>query len=286
MTAAAAIAAAVLSGCTTVVNGVAQPSGDLQAAGTAPSPDATTSPSSAEPRWVEGTWQGSLPKNEKHDQYAESPQPGVVIAQAGYEGCTIGPAVVGGFLTAGHCDQAPGTPVRLYTDASGKHSIQAGYFEKSENSGDDPDPRTKLFRDSVLLDTGPVADSTRSIAGHYPVAGVLTLDAARSLETGTHICLDGSKSGTTCGTVTEADEGGKMRIDVSTQDGDSGAAVFLVDRQGQAALVGLVKGGDGSSAVVTYLEPALQRIGAKALLDPHAVPFSGKEFNVAVTASN
>lgn len=75
-----------------------------------------------------------------------------------------------------------------------------------------------------------------------------------------------------------------MSIGVETDHGDSGGPVFVVDRQGRAALAGLVYGGDGPDTAATYLEPALRRIGAKALLDSQVEPLAGNVFNVAVTA--
>lgn len=284
----AVLTALAMSGCTQHVSSppattsTATPRASASSVATT---HATTENKEKKEQWVEGSWQGSMPKNTHQAQYGDFPQPGITVIQAGQHACTIGPAVVGGFLTAGHCNEAPGRLVRLYTDESAKNHIDVGGFGESEMG---LDPKTGSFRDWVTLNlTGPVAVSATNIAGHYPVAGVLTLESARSLDAGTPICLDGAKSGTTCGRVLDPDEGGMLHIDVRTQGGDSGAPVFVVDRQGRTALVGLVKGGDGptdTTSFITYLEPALQSLGAKVLLDPEVEPFSGKDFNVAVTA--
>lgn len=287
----AAATAVAASGCASTVAGVPVASGDLKAAEIATETTTHTAamPPVQESRWVTPPWQGKVNSDNVGAQFGPA-APGVVISQHQPDGsskdCTVGPAVVGGVLTAGHCDKASGGEVFVFLTAEGGPD-SAGFYRGTKKPEVDsegrPVPEDGVVRDftELLTDTAP---GVTRIAGHYPVAGVLTVEATRSLEPDTPICVDGAVTGVSCGPLLNADEGGLMSIGVETDHGDSGGPVFVVDRQGRAALAGLVYGGDGPDTAATYLEPALRRIGAKALLDSQVEPLAGNVFNVAVTA--
>ena len=71
-----------------------------------------------------------------------------------------------------------------------------------------------------------------------------------------------------------------------SREGDSGAAVFVVTPQNRALLVGILSGSDSTDRFdqATYIEPVLQRLGAKILVDKTSfASFTGSEFSTLVT---
>ncbi len=296
LTAAALAAVAVLAACSPG-DGIAVQS----TAGTAtPSPELLqpeTKPSNEEAQeWVTAPRGGKLRENSEGDQYGPELVPGVVIAQeqpAGpAEACTVGPAIdragTRGFLTAGHCDKAPGRPVYMFpTFAPDPDSaVLVGTYTDARNFDNG-----HLDEDAAELWTGEVAPGATRVAGDYPVAGVLTTDAAKALPRGTPVCYDGAFSGLVCGPVIDADDQGKLRFDAPGERGNSGAAVFLLDRDLRAILVGIQEGGhpryrESSKTInttATYLAPELSRRGVRVLLDPSIEPATGSQFSTAVT---
>ncbi|MGV0675671.1 hypothetical protein ABQE62_05695 [Mycolicibacterium fortuitum] len=204
-----------------------------------------------------------------HAQFGATPAPGIKIGHRNADGtkdmCTIGPAVApemspsaGGFLTAGHCtaNLAP-TPQYLQPDADGPYTAFAPAIG-AVNAG--------AVDAAAIWTTGP---QPRAGVAQWPVAGVLTEDGVRALvRPGDPICVDGARTGIRCGALISADDNGRIRYDVPTREGDSGAPVFVVDQNGRATLIGIHKEGNGSTAVATYLDGALSRLGVKALVDP------------------
>ncbi|AUN38644.1 hypothetical protein ASU32_00310 [Tsukamurella tyrosinosolvens] len=174
--------------------------------------------------------------------------------------CTAGPAVAPaasprtrGYVTAGHCDKAPGAPVSITGGGSGTYT---------GTTTTDPYGVTTLWG----------APSTATVAGgRYKVAGVLTEAAVKALPGDTPVCIDGKSSGLHCGTLLDADEDGIELDRTRTQPGDSGAPVFLLDEMSQTAtLIGILDATSGEFAYVTYLDRALAQTRSKALVDPQA----------------
>lgn len=251
------------------------------------------------PTWVAAPWTGKVNENNNRNriQFGGTPVPGIVLAQqvaGARKSCTLGVAVqavdIGSaFVTAGHCDRAPGGALFLYpeadtTDADAKQLPST--FVKTDAHAV-PDIGTGLVSDSTLLPVSTVDPAATKIANRYPIAGVLTASAVEQLPTGTPVCFDGAMSGVTCGALTDADDQGLVRFDADGRDGDSGAPVFLLDQQHRATLIGLVKGGDadGSDTTATYLDPALMRLGASVVLDPSAAPMDGPDFSNRIRTS-
>ncbi|KMV17694.1 hypothetical protein ACT17_14860 [Mycolicibacterium conceptionense] len=178
----------------------------------------------------------------------------------GTERCTAGPAVAPaasprtrGYLTAGHCDKAPGAPVSIAGGGSGTYT---------GTTTTDPYGVTTLWG----------TPSTATVAGgQYKVAGVLTKDAVKKLPGDTPVCIDGMVSGLHCGTLLDADEDGIEVEKTRTRPGDSGAPVFLLDAATQTAtLIGIHDATSGEFAYVTYLDRALAQTNSKVLVDPQA----------------
>ncbi|WP_157896136.1 hypothetical protein [Mycobacteroides chelonae] len=291
LTTAAAAAAVALSACSATE---AKPWPTAVVTG-----GAVAAPTSATvaPIWVTAPWTGKVNANNnpKGIQFGGTPVPGIVVAQQVAEArksCTIGVAVqaaeVGNaFVTAGHCDRAPGGALFLYpeadsTDADAKQLPTT--FVKTDTHAV-PDVGTGLVSDSTLLPVSTVDRAATKIAGRYPIAGVLTTAVVKQLPTDTPVCLDGAVSGLVCGQLVDADDGGLVRFDVGSRDGDSGGPVFLLDQQHRAVLIGIHKRGDGTTAAATYLEPALTRLGAGVMLDPSVQPMDGPDFSPRVTSS-
>lgn len=218
--------------------------------------------------WMSRDWEGA--------QFGPVAMPGIGIGyfDAKYTShlCTIGPAVVAGskrgFLTAGHCTADLG-PTKHYlhsaVDLRTTLPIVMGSELQAENAST---PRG--WSDSGVIWTGAVDPAAATIAGKWPVDGVMTVDDVRSLPVGTPVCINGARSGVVCSPLISAVD--KIRYRHVSDRGDSGASVFLVDAStGRATLIGLHRGYDTNAPTVgeaTYLEPVLQRLGASALTAP------------------
>jgi len=179
--------------------------------------------------------------------------------------CTLGPAVVGGILTAGHC-HPPGDPTQYLNSSADQVRVALGPLAQALDD--------EAGQDSAVLWTSLVdrAASAR-IAGTWPVAGVMSMEAFKRLPEGpaTPVCFNGAKSGVQCGELLPSADDGRMLFAASSQRGDSGAPVFLVSAAaGHATLVGILEGGPPSRSDATYLDPALARMDATALADPVA----------------
>jgi hypothetical protein len=265
--AAAVIAAVAASGCTTTVEGQAQPRDSARAK---TETSATSAPTAAAPEWVDVSGQGvELKLDWKGVQYGDQPYPGINIGQhqadGHTKGCTAGPLIRSihdsgtGFLTAGHCDQTPGGQVFIFAAPSGSQPVLVGTYAgalDNDISG----------QDSAALWTtvSAIADATR-IAGRFPIIGFMPETDVRNLLPGTPVCLDGARSGVKCTTLRERPSD-KIRFDEITRDGDSGAAVFVVDRYGCATLLGVLQGADGFGRdEATLIAPALDRLGAEVV---------------------
>ncbi|WP_234797723.1 MULTISPECIES: S1 family peptidase [Mycobacteroides] len=265
LTAIAALAAVGVSACsTTGVAGEAVPAADSAITQKA----ATLAP--AAPRYIDVSGKVVVPRDSYGSQYGAQPYPGIAIGQHQSDGstkdCTLGPLVTGargkGFITAGHCDQTPGGEVFVFADTDAAKPVSIGVITGAEDK-----PTPQGYSDSAVIWTGNVDSSATKIAGRWPVVGVMTASEVRRLPVGTPICINGAWSGVVCSPLIAADDQ-YVRTPRLAQGGDSGAAVFVVDQKGEARLVGIHSGFENGQDEATFLEPALQRLGATALTAP------------------
>ncbi|WP_131806634.1 chymotrypsin family serine protease [Mycobacteroides abscessus] len=265
--AAMVVAAAATSACST--NAAPKPWADV-----------TPSPVSADvPVWADVTGQGVEAPRDAVDkaQFSATPKPGVKVLHdinqaRDMDMCTIGPAVSGGYLTAGHCAKAYSPVQYLQTTPTGDP-----HFLGTASVPDGP-------VDAAVIRTGAGDAGATRIAGTWPVAGVLTQAGVQKLvPAGSMICIDGAVTGVKCGERVP-DEGGQLVYRVPSAHGDSGAPVFVVDpTTRRAALVGILSEGDDTGtdrkSTAVYLESALLATGTAARLAPHVDAFDGPEFS-------
>jgi hypothetical protein len=178
--------------------------------------------------------------------------------------CTLGAGIRAGdrtgFVTAGHCgddgmavrlDSATGAPLGVLSDAETSYDSVA-----------------KVGLDYAAVWTNASAPRAATVAG-LPVAGVMTRNGAMTLKSGTPVCFDGATSGLVCSPLNGADIT-SFAIDGVAKPGDSGSPVFIVDGDtGAATLLGITEMVK-TMTTITYLDPALERLGAQALVDPTA----------------
>ncbi|MDP9797053.1 streptogrisin C [Catenuloplanes nepalensis] len=159
--------------------------------------------------------------------------------------CSIGFAVVGGFVTAGHCGQAG-------ADTRGVNSAPQGEFAVSSFPGDD----FAVVRTNA--DWTPTASVNDYRGGVLPVAG------AEVAPVGASICRSGSTTGLHCGEVqalnatvnyAEGTVTGLTRTSVCAEPGDSGGS-FISGDQAQ----GVTSGGSGdcTRGGVTFFQPVAE----------------------------
>lgn len=302
--AALAVAAVTVSACGGPTEPKPWPGGDQRLAEVAATEDAAKA---AEAGWVTAPWTGKLTQNNAptRDQYSSTPIPGVVIMQQRGDdephNCTLGTAVQTAtdqpaFLTAGHCNKVPGSDLWLLptADISGRDAKKLpGPYVNVVDTGDGIDPKLDAAVDAAVVPLNPtqLGPASTELAMRYHVAGVMTAEAAKRLPKDTPICFDGAVSGLRCGAVQEARAGGRLLFtgdtvgdEPFTQRGDSGAPVFVLDRQGRAVLVGLLsKGASGSAGWATYLEPNLAATNTRVILDPDVVPYTGDDYSKLTT---
>lgn len=258
--AAAATAALALSACSTSVTGApVAPTGNPSVSVTATGAGPSSAP--------ESTWL-TIPA----EQAAAAPKRIQLTQTASGARCTAGPAVAAaaatrGYLAAGHCDEAPGSPVTV-----GGESVE-------------PYTATRLGDRGVTVTWG-AANAGPTVAGGFKVAGVLKQDAVQRLEYGTPVCMDGAISGVRCGTVTENDSTG-IYVKMPIERGDSGAPLFLVSDRGTATLIGLVEQRSNGFTFGAYLDPLLAEVGAKVLTDRSAAidPRTDPRYSTATTTA-
>jgi streptogrisin C len=156
--------------------------------------------------------------------------------------CSVGFAVTGGFVSAGHC----GTPGSTTTDING---VAQGTFKASTFPG--TGDFSFIETDSTVTPQPVVATTS----GDVPVAG------SEEAPIGAAICRTGSTTGTHCGVIQAKDatvnypEGtvtGLTQTNVCAEGGDSGGSWMSGD-QAQ----GVTSGGDGDCTVggTTFFQP-------------------------------
>lgn len=260
-TAALAAAAAAMSACSSTANSaapVAAPDVVISTAGQTAEATAAAARSAKPDNWV------SVPAS------AVSVPAGVLapgawmsIPERG-KFCTLGSGIRAGdrtgFTTAGHCGD-DGMAVRLDSDSGAPLGVLSDIDESYDSVAE-------VLSDSAAVWTNTPAPAAATVAG-LPVAGVMTRDGAMTLKSGTPICFDGATSGLVCSPLKSALIT-SLVVDGMAVGGDSGAPAFVVDGDtGAATLIGIVKMVKNMTTV-TYLDPALERIGAQALVDPSA----------------
>lgn len=233
-------AAAVLSACSTGVAGqpVAVPT---TGSATVAVPSVDPSPA------AESTWL-TIPDAEA----AAAPKRIQLTQTATGAPCTAGPAVAAaaaaghrGYLTAGHCDQVPGSSVTAGGQAVAPYTgTVAGTYGATVTWG--------------------ASSASPTVAGRK-VTGVLTREATQELAYHTPVCVDAAVSGVQCGLLVDADGDG-IGAKVDTVPGDSGSPMFLVGARG-VVLIGLVEESAAPFTYAAYLAPLLDELGAKALVD-------------------
>lgn len=155
--------------------------------------------------------------------------------------CSVGFAVEGGFVTAGHCGRA-GTGARTADDRP------LGAFASAAFPGDD----------YAFVGTGAAAVAPR-VNDHS--GGTVPVRGARPAPVGASVCRSGGTTGWRCGVVEAHDatvryaEGtvtGLTRTNVCAEPGDSGGS-WISDGQAQ----GVTSGGTGDCRTggVTYFQP-------------------------------
>ncbi|WP_170092334.1 hypothetical protein [Mycobacteroides abscessus] len=284
MTAVAA-AAVALSACSSQVAG--QP---VAAPATGNVSEAASTNAALQPlRWKDV--QAEAPEFDYDDvgsRFGPAVYPGIGVTQVGADksttDCTAGAAVTGGVVVAGHCDAAPGGRVQIYPNAQGFSPIPVGVITDRVLQQVDP------IQDFALLRTDSMAPGSTKIAGQWAIAGVLNEEAAaQALPAGSPVCVNAAVTGVRCGAVLSTDDGdGEILFDVRTEIGDSGAMVFAVDSDTNAAtLIGIVRGGDKVTSTATYLAPALDKLHVSALVDPAAAvnPRTDPRYSPAVTVA-
>ncbi|MBQ0893707.1 ricin-type beta-trefoil lectin domain protein [Micromonospora sp. U56] len=166
--------------------------------------------------------------------------------------CSVGFAVVGGFVTAGHCGRA-GSPTL------GFNNVSQGTFAGSSFPGDD----YAWVRTNSSWTPQPWVNSYSG--GNVTVAG--SQDAA----IGSSVCRSGRTTGWRCGTILGRNEtvvypqgavSGLSRSNACAEGGDSGGA-WISGNQAQ----GVTSGGSGncSSGGTTWFQPVNEILGVYGL---------------------
>lgn len=162
--------------------------------------------------------------------------------------CSVGFAVNGGFVTAGHC----GTTGSTTTNPSGT-------FAGSSFPGND------YAWVRVATGNTPVGAVNNYSGGRVAVAG------STQAAVGASVCRSGSTSGWHCGTIqafnatvnyAEGSVSGLIRTNVCAEPGDSGGSL-IAGNQAQ----GMTSGGSGNctSGGTTYFQPVNEALGAFGL---------------------
>ncbi|WP_431891019.1 S1 family peptidase [Cellulosimicrobium funkei] len=189
-----------------------------------------------------------------YEETTESPRPlidvvgGNAYTIGGGSRCSVGFAVQGGFVTAGHCGST-----------GARTSGPAGTFRGSSFPGND--------YAWVQVDAGntPVGAVNNYAGGRVAVAG------ATQAPVGASVCRSGSTTGWHCGTVQAYNASvtypqgtvtGLIRTTVCAEPGDSGGSL-LAGNQAQ----GVTSGGSGncSSGGTTYFQPVGEILSAYGL---------------------
>ncbi len=191
--------------------------------------------------WVKSS--GASTEAVRYEATAEDPRPliDIVGGNAYYIGsgtrCSVGFAVTGGFVTAGHCGNTGASTTQPSGSFAGSSFPGNDYAWVRAAAGNTPQPTVNRYPGSV------------SVAGSQ-AAGV-----------GASVCRSGSTTGWHCGTINALNSSvtypqgtvsGLIRTNVCAEPGDSGGSL-LAGNQAQ----GVTSGGSGncSSGGTTYFQP-------------------------------
>ncbi|MFJ8687806.1 ricin-type beta-trefoil lectin domain protein [Micromonospora wenchangensis] len=165
--------------------------------------------------------------------------------------CSVGFAVAGGFVTAGHCGAAGST-----TSGSG---VAQGTFRGSSFPGND----------YAWVQTNSSWVSTPTVNTYN--GGTTAVAGSTEAAVGSAVCRSGRTTGWRCGTITARDVTvnysgslvyGLVASSACAQPGDSGGA-FIAGNQAQGVTSGA--GGDCNSGGTTVYQPVNEILGAYGL---------------------
>ncbi|CPS15013.1 MULTISPECIES: S1 family peptidase [Mycobacteroides] len=206
---------------------------------------------------------------------AAYPRPGVSLVQqfdpTEVSECTISWPIVStrsdiGYLTAGHCDRKEGAPLWMYTDAEGAGRLNLSPLQNAERGVDDAGRRY----DAALFFLSPAQQEAAYgtvINDGIRLRGVMSVPSAKALPAGTPVCMNGSRSGLTCGPLIAAGDD-QLEWGGAAVQGDSGAPVFVVNSSGDAQAIGMLHGGPSDTDnFATYLAPVLERLKVRLIVD-------------------
>ncbi|BBX13153.1 MAG: S1 family peptidase [Mycolicibacter algericus] len=163
--------------------------------------------------------------------------------------CTAGFAAQNRFgdyflFTSGHCDSGDGSE---WTDAA---AAPLGPIFASENNGDDRDAAIIRLRPGTPPPNG-------GVDGRYRIRDVL---GPGQIHVGMPFCKVGSRTGETCGEVTEI-AGNVVVTNLYSSEGDSGSPGFVTNPDGTISAAGILTGGPEGDDNTTYfvmVEPILR----------------------------
>lgn len=240
----------------------------------ATSPTANADPVSASDSWVSiAGVRGSRPP--VAFTAAPNPRPGVSLVQqfepTEISECTMSWPVIStrsdvGYLTAGHCDRKEGAPLWMYTDADGVGRLNLPPLQNAERGVDGAGRKY----DAALFFLSPAQQESAyntAISDGVRLRGVMSVAAVKSLPAGTPVCMNGSRSGLTCGPLIAAGDD-QLEWGGAAVQGDSGAPVFVVNSHGDAQAIGMLHGGPtDTDNFATYLAPVLERLKVRLIVD-------------------
>jgi len=169
--------------------------------------------------------------------------------------CSIGFAVTGGFVSAGHCGRAGNT-------TTGFNRVSQGTFRGSSFPGND---YSWVATNSSW--------TSRPWVNRYNGSNV-TVTGSTSAAVGASICRSGSTTGWHCGTVQQKNStvnypqgtvSGLTRTNVCAEPGDSGGSWVAGSGFGQAQGVTSGGSGDCTSGGTTYFQPVGEILSAYGL---------------------
>lgn len=168
------------------------------------------------------------------------------------------------FLTAGHCQTTAGAPLWMYTSSDKSTRKLLMPLQDVDYAIDDDG----IARDSaVFFLPRSSREYSAQLAPGVKLRGVLSVREVQELPPGTPLCMNGSRSGLTCGPLIRAGSS-EIEWESLAVKGDSGAPVFVVDEQGQAMAVGMVSHGPTDTKnFVTYLRPVLSKYGLRVIIE-------------------
>ncbi|CAM3779349.1 hypothetical protein H7J08_00890 [Mycobacterium frederiksbergense] len=274
VTAAALAAVVTVSACAPAVGGHAVTGESLRPSSELKSGASPATPAAVQQQWQDVTGQGTVLPRDSVDgaAYSPKPVPGSAIWHTPDTGstlsvCTAGPTAITeagapAVVIAGHCANGPRASTQYTLTAVDGDPVVLG------TGVDAVDDDAGI--DSALLATPAAAGVPASIAGTWPIAGVLTVEGVEALPAGTPICYTGAMTGgTRCGGLIATNSRG-IEFDAAAVDGDSGSPVFVVNAAGDALLVGIVEWTDDVYTSATVLDGALTRLRSRAVVDPAA----------------